>query len=250
MRYIDAENLVKQYSTGETTVTAVGGVTLGIDAGEFVAIMGESGSGKSTLLSMLGGLNAPTSGRFLVDGVDVYALTSDERADFRQRSIGFIFQNFNLLPYLTIAENVMLPLAIVKKSRGKKLAAAIDALTRVGLSDKATRLPNQISGGEQERVAIARAIVNQPPIILADEPTGNLDTHTGAEIMKLLAMLNHDGVTVIMVTHSNEYAHHARRLIKLSDGRRADEATELQPPAVTDITRARGQKRNKAGGLT
>lgn len=230
MGYIDAENLIKQYGTGEAAITAVGGVSFGIDAGEFVAIMGASGSGKSTLLSMLGGLNSPTSGRFLVDGVDVFALTSDERADFRKQSIGFVFQNFHLLPYLTLAENVMLPLAIVNMSRKKKLSAAVDALAHVGLADKASRLPNQISGGEQERVAIARAIVNHPPIILADEPTGNLDSHTGVEIMKLLAALNNEGITVIMVTHSNEYAHYARRLIKLSDGRLAGEEKEMQRP--------------------
>ncbi|OGP56432.1 MAG: ABC transporter ATP-binding protein [Deltaproteobacteria bacterium RBG_13_52_11] len=250
MSYINAKNLIKQYGIGEATITAVGGVTLGIDAGEFVAIMGESGSGKSTLLSMLGGLNSPTSGRFLVDGLDVYALTSDERADFRKRSIGFVFQNFHLLPYLTLAENVMLPLAIVKMNKKKKLSTAIEALARVGLPDKETRLPNQISGGEQERVAIARAIVNHPPIILADEPTGNLDTHTGAEIMKLLAMLNREGITVIMVTHSNEYAHYARRLIRLSDGRLADEETELRRPAEAGILPYRVQKRRKEGGLT
>ncbi|OGP85686.1 MAG: ABC transporter ATP-binding protein [Deltaproteobacteria bacterium RBG_16_54_11] len=247
MSYIDAENLVKRYGAGEAAITAVGGVDLGIDKGEFVAIMGESGSGKSTLLSMLGGLNSPTSGRFLVDGVDVYALTSDERADFRKRSIGFVFQNFHLLPYLTLAENVMLPLAIVKMGKKQKLSAAIDALARVGLPGKATRLPNQISGGEQERVAIARAIVNHPPIILADEPTGNLDTHTGSEIMKLLTALNHEKITVIMVTHSNEYAHHARRLIRLSDGRLADEGTVLRRPESNGIKSDRTQKRRKAG---
>jgi len=225
MGYIDAENLVKQYGTGEAVVTAVGGVSLQIDEGEFVAIMGESGSGKSTLLSMLGGLNSPTSGRFLVNGVEVYALTSDERADFRKKSIGFVFQNFHLLPYLTLAENVMLPLAILNVSKKAKLSAATDALAQVGLGSKATRLPSQISGGEQERVAIARAIVNHPPIILADEPTGNLDTRTGGEIMKLLTVLNQEGITVIMVTHSNEYAHYARRLIRLSDGQLAREET-------------------------
>src|SRR5512139_2356748 len=228
MGYIDAENLVKQYGTGEAVVTAVGGVSLQIEEGEFVAIMGESGSGKSTLLSILGGLNSPTSGRFLVEGVDVYALTSDERADFRKKSIGFIFQSFHLLPYLTLAENVMVPLAIVNLSKKKKLAAATDALACVGLPGKANRLPNQISGGEQERVAIARAIVNHPPILLADEPTGNLDRRTGGEVMKLLTVLNQEGITLIMVTHSNEYAHYARRLIRLSDGQLAREETLME----------------------
>ena len=227
MSYIYAEGLVKQYGTGEAVVTAVGGVSLQIDEGEFVAIMGESGSGKSTLLSMIGGLNSPTSGRFLVNGVEVYALTSDERADFRKKSIGFVFQNFHLLPYLTLAENVMLPLAILNASKKAKLSAATDALAHVGLGSKARRLPSQISGGEQERVAIARAIVNHPPIILADEPTGNLDTRTGGEIMKLLTVLNQEGITVIMVTHSNEYAHYARRLIRLSDGQLAREETVM-----------------------
>ena len=245
MSYIDAKKLIKEYGAGEATVTAVSGVNLQINAGEFVAVMGESGSGKSTLLSMLGGLNAPTSGSFLVDGVDVYALTSDGRADFRKKSIGFVFQNFHLLPYLTLAENVMLPLAIVKMSKKEKLAAAIDALARVGLSDKAHRLPNQISGGEQERVAIARAVVNHPPIILADEPTGNLDTHTGSEIMKLLTALNREGITVIMVTHSNEYAHYARRLIRLSDGRVVDEGTKLRSPQSGKRRRTRGKKEER-----
>jgi putative ABC transport system ATP-binding protein len=230
MSYIHAENLVKEYGTGEATITAVGGVSLGIEAGEFVAIMGESGSGKSTLLSMLGCLNSPTAGRLRVDGVDAYTLSSDERADFRKQSIGFVFQSFHLLPYLTLAENVMLPLAIVHMSKREKTTAAIDALARVGLPDKASRLPNQISGGEQERVAIARAIVNHPPIILADEPTGNLDTRTGDEIMKLLTALNREGITVIMVTHSNEYAHYARRLIRLSDGRLVGENKEAPRP--------------------
>ena len=225
MSYMNAENLTKHYGSGEATVTAIDGVSFAIDTGEFVAIMGESGSGKSTLLSMLGGLNSPTSGWFSVGGVDIYALTSDERADFRKTSIGFVFQNFLLLPYLTLAENVMLPLAIVNTSKKEKLSAAVDALARVGLQGKAVRLPNQISGGEQERVAIARAIVNRPPIILADEPTGNLDTRTGVEIMKLFSVLNHEGITVIMVTHSNDYAHYASRLIRLSDGHLVGEET-------------------------
>lgn len=231
MSYIHAENLVKEYGNGAATIIAVGGVSLGIEAGEFVAVMGESGSGKSTLLSMFGCLNSPTAGRLRVNGVDAYTLTSDERADFRKQSIGFVFQSFHLLPYLTLAENVMLPLAIVPMNKREKVAAAIDALTRVGLPDKASRLPNQISGGEQERVAIARAIVNHPPIILADEPTGNLDSHTGVEIMKLLTALNREGITVIMVTHSTEYAQYARRLIRLSDGRLVGEEQEVPRPA-------------------
>jgi putative ABC transport system ATP-binding protein len=225
MDYMNAENVTKQYGSGEATVTAVDDVSFGINKGEFVAIMGESGSGKSTLLSMLGGLNSPTSGRLSLDGVDIYARTSDERADFRKTSIGFVFQSFHLLPYLTLAENVMLPLAIVNMGKKEKLSAAIDALARVGLQAKASRLPNQISGGEQERVAIARAIVNRPPIILADEPTGNLDTRTGTEIMRLLSALNHEGITVIMVTHSNDYARCATRLIRLSDGHLVGEET-------------------------
>ena len=225
MDYMNAENVTKQYGSGEATVTAVDDVSFGINKGEFVAIMGESGSGKSTLLSMLGGLNSPTSGRLSLDGVDIYARTSDERADFRKASIGFVFQSFHLLPYLTLAENVMLPLAIVNMGKKEKLSAAIDALARVGLQAKASRLPNQISGGEQERVAIARAIVNRPPIILADEPTGNLDTRTGTEIMRLLSALNHEGITVIMVTHSNDYARCATRLIRLSDGHLVGEET-------------------------
>jgi len=225
MDYMNAEHLTKQYGSGEATVTAVDGVSFGINKGEFVAIMGESGSGKSTLLSMLGGLNSPTSGRLSLDGVDIYARTSDERADFRKTFIGFVFQNFHLLPYLTLAENVMLPLAIVNMGKKEKLSAAVDALARVGLQAKAARLPNQISGGEQERVAIARAIVNRPPIILADEPTGNLDTRTGTEIMRLLSALNHEGITVIMVTHSNDYARCATRLIRLSDGHLVGEET-------------------------
>ena len=199
-------------------VTAVREASFDIAAGEFVAVMGESGSGKSTLLSIVGTLNRPTSGKLMIDGVDVYALGQDKRADFRRESIGFVFQNFNLIPYLTITENVMLPLATGKDSRSKKRAIALDALERVGLSAKAKRLPSQISGGEQERVAIARAIVNRPPILLADEPTGNLDSKTGKEIMGLINDLNRDGMTVVMVTHNPDYAKHAQRVLHVSDG--------------------------------
>ena len=218
MEHIRGENLLKQYGTGDASVVAVRQISFEIEAGEFIAVMGESGSGKSTLLSIVGALNRPTRGKLLVDGIDVYALGHDARADFRRQSLGFVFQNFHLIPYLTLTENVMLPLATLKTRKKKKRAMAEEALTKVGLSGKGNRLPNQISGGEQERVAIARAVVNRPPILLADEPTGNLDSRTGAEIMNLLKALHDDGATIIMVTHNMEYARCAERLLKLSDG--------------------------------
>jgi len=218
MKLIEAEHIVKQYGRGDAMVTALREASFAVEEGEFVAVMGESGSGKSTLLSVIGTLNTPTSGKLTMDNTDVYTLGQDERADFRRKSIGFVFQNFHLIPYLTLAENVMLPLATVKEKRIKKRAKALEALAQVGLSKKAGRLPSQISGGEQERVAIARAIVNRPPILLADEPTGNLDSKTGKEILGLLKALNDDVMTIIMVTHSPEYAAHAHRVLRVTDG--------------------------------
>ena len=219
MSYITAKNLVKHYGDGQAAVTALRGVSFEIDTGEFVGIMGESGSGKSTLLTIMGAMNAPSSGDFTVDNLDVYNLKQEQRADFRREFLGFVFQSFHLVPYLTVIENVMLPLATVKAGGKQKRALAEEALTCVGLADKAKRLPNQISGGEKERVAIARAIVNEPPILLADEPTGNLDTKTSAEIMELLLRLNSDGMSIIMVTHSHQCAQYARRILKMADGR-------------------------------
>jgi putative ABC transport system ATP-binding protein len=218
MKRIQAQQISKHYGKGDATVTALKEVNFTIHAGEFVAVMGESGSGKSTLLSIVGTLNSPTSGRVMVDDVDVYALGKDKRADFRRESIGFVFQNFNLIPYLTLAENVMLPLATVKEKRARKRSMALAALERVGLAQKAERLPSQISGGEQERVAIARAIVGRPPIILADEPTGNLDSKTGKEIMGIINALNSEGMTIIMVTHNPDYAAYAHRAFRVADG--------------------------------
>jgi len=218
MGYVRVDNLIKQYGNGESAVQAVKGIDFKIQAGEMVAIMGESGSGKSTLLSMLGALNTPTSGKYIVDEIDVYALGQDERADFRRNFLGFVFQSFHLVSYLTVSENVMLPLVTAKRNGKDKRALAEEALARVGLGGKGKRLPNQISGGEQERVAIARAIVNKPPILLADEPTGNLDTKTSEEIMLLLKGLNADGMTVIMVTHNPMNAQFAHRIIQLKDG--------------------------------
>ncbi len=218
MSYIHAENLVKQYGTADAAVMAVGGMSFRIKMGEFVVVMGESGSGKSTLLSMIGALNTPTSGEYSVDGLEVYKLGQDQRADFRREFLGFVFQSFHLVPYLTLLENVMLPLATVKMSSKKKRALAEDALLRVGLNGKSHRLPGQTSGGEQERVAIARAIVNEPPILFADEPSGNLDTKTTREVMDLLKNLNEEGMTIVMVTHSPECASYTRRMLRISDG--------------------------------
>ncbi|MBI4774337.1 MAG: ABC transporter ATP-binding protein [Deltaproteobacteria bacterium] len=233
MNTMQAENLVKRYGVGETAVTAVRGINFGMEEGEFIAIMGESGSGKSTLLSMLGALNTPTEGRYLVDDIDVYALGSEQRAEFRREFLGFVFQSFHLIPYLSLIENVMLPVATIRMSARQKRAMAETALDRVGLADKAKRLPNQISGGEQERAAIARAIVNEPPLLLADEPTGNLDTKTGREIMRLFQGLNRDGVTIIMVTHSHDAAEYADRFLRISDGRLTEDERHVKTYEIT-----------------
>jgi putative ABC transport system ATP-binding protein len=218
MNYIQVDDLSKQYGDGEAAVLAVRGINFGIASGELIAIMGESGSGKSTLLTVMGALNSPGRGKYWVDEIDVYALEHEERADFRRNYLGFVFQSFHLIPYLNVRENVMLPLTPVNIRKKQKRAMAEEALGRVGLAGKGGRLPSQISGGEQERVAIARAMVNKPPILLADEPTGNLDTKNTREMMNLLQELNSDGMTIIMVTHNPECALYARRVLRLSDG--------------------------------
>jgi len=215
------EHLMKRYGRGEAAVTAIEDMNFAIEPGEFVGIMGESGAGKSTLLSIMGAMNAPSAGTLCVDGIDVYGLGSEQRADLRREFLGFVFQSFHLIAYLTLEENVMLPLATIRLPRRQKRAMAREALAAVGLEGKHRRLPHQISGGEKERTAIARAIVNQPPIILADEPTGNLDTRTSREIMRLLQRLRDDGTTVVMVTHSPECAGYADRILQVSDGRLA-----------------------------
>jgi putative ABC transport system ATP-binding protein len=208
----------KDYQDGETTVQAIKQMDFYIDDGEFVAIMGQSGSGKSTLLSVIGGLNHPTRGRVLLDSLDIYELTSEQRADLRSEYIGVIFQSFQLIPYLTVLENIKLPLAITGKKGKKQDKMARDVLAKVGLANKADRLPDQLSGGEQERVAIARAIVNKPPILLADEPTGSLDSKTADEILNLLKELNEEGQTIIMVTHNPDACKDTTRTIQVKDG--------------------------------
>ena len=218
MSFITVRNMGKRYESGGVPVDALKGVSLQVSQGEFLAIVGESGAGKSTLLSLLGGLDKPTEGSLEIDGLDVYTLRGEKLADFRSEYLGFVFQSFQLIPYLTTLENTMLPLAIAPMKNKEKRAAGIHALRRVGLEDKVDRLPHQLSGGEQERVALARAIVNDPPVILADEPTGNLDSKNGEAVMHLLQELNRDGITIVMVTHNLGYTKYASRIIKLQDG--------------------------------
>jgi len=218
MSLIKVQDVKKIYNGGEGEVVALGGISLNVDEGEFVALMGPSGSGKSTLLTMLGAMNPPTSGAVVVDDIDVYSLSAERRADFRSEYLGFVFQQFQLIPYLTALENVMLPLAITGKPNREQTEMAIAVLEKVGLAKKENRLPNQLSGGEQERVAIARAIVNEPPILFADEPTGALDSKNSEEIMNLFKDLNTEGQTIIMVTHNQEFLTYVKRAVFIRDG--------------------------------
>lgn len=219
MSDITINSISKSYHTGGTEVKALSGINLDITWGEFIGVSGESGSGKSTLLSIAGAMLIPDSGKYIVDEIDVFTLPQEKRADFRREYLGFVFQSFHLMPYLTALENVMLPLAVKNLSRKEKHDMAHEALGNVGLSDKWKRLPDELSGGERERVAIARAVVNSPRILLADEPTGNLDSKTGGEIMSLFRKFNSEGMTIIMVSHSAECIKSAGRTIRLSDGR-------------------------------
>lgn len=221
MPFLLIEQVTKIYeANGESPLVRVlSDVNAEIVEGEFVCLMGPSGSGKSTLLTVVGAMNHPTEGRVLVDEIDVYALTDERRADFRREYLGFVFQQHHLMPYLNTLENAMLPLATMNLSANEKRERAMNVLEKVGLADKAPRLPNQLSGGEQGRLAIARAIVNEPPLILADEPTGSLDTKTGREVMEVFLKLNAQGQTVFMVTHNPENSALAHRIINIVDGR-------------------------------
>lgn len=218
MSLIEIKKLSKAYKSGEEYVMALNNLDLTIEQGEFVAVMGPSGSGKSTLLTILGGLNHPTEGNVIVDEIPIYDLHLERLADFRREYIGFIFQSFHLIPYLTVIENVMLPLAITEITNRDQLKLAEKVLEETGLRGKENRLPNQLSGGEQERVAIARALVNSPPLLLADEPTGNLDSKTGKEIMGLFKALYEKGQTIVMITHNPENAKFSTRTVLLRDG--------------------------------
>lgn len=225
--FITAKKLIKRYGMGDAVVNALTNVSFRVKRGEFVSIMGESGSGKSTLLSILGAMSSPTSGELSIDDINIYRLNGDKRSDFRREYLGFVFQSFHLLPYLSVVENVMLPLATYDKSKKMKREMAEETLIRVGLKEKINKLPGEISGGQKERVAIARAIVNNPPLLLADEPTGNLDTATSHEIMSLLRRLNCEGTTIIMVTHSRDAASFGHRLLNMSDGKMTEQIGQL-----------------------
>jgi putative ABC transport system ATP-binding protein len=218
MSLVRMDGIEKRYESAGAVVPALRGVDLEIDEGSFVALMGRSGSGKSTLLSILGAMSQPTRGTVVVDGVDVYSLGQERRADFRREYLGFVFQQLYLMPYLTAIGNVMLPLAATSVAERLQREMARAALSEVGLSDKIARLPRDLSGGEQQRVAIARALVNRPPIVLADEPTGCLDTQTGREIIDLFVDLKSRGLTIFMVTHDARSASRADRVVHIEDG--------------------------------
>jgi putative ABC transport system ATP-binding protein len=230
---IQVEEVHKYYQLGETRVHALRGVSVGIRAGEFVSIMGASGSGKSTFMNILGCLDKPTSGRYLLEGIEVSKLSKKELAAIRNRKIGFVFQTFNLLSRTTALENVELPTLYAQISKAEGERRAREALSLVALADRVAHFPSQLSGGQQQRVAIARALVNRPSILLADEPTGNLDSRTSVEIVELLQKLNDEGLTVVLVTHEHDIAQFAKRIILFRDGRiRRDEPVGDRPLAA------------------
>ncbi|MDE3182910.1 MAG: ABC transporter ATP-binding protein [Bacteroidota bacterium] len=215
---IELENIQKSYYLGKQELKVLKGISLEVFKNEYVALMGPSGSGKSTLMNILGCLDSPTAGRYVLNGADVSKMEDDDLADVRNKEIGFVFQQFNLLPRLTAAENVALPLIYNGTSKKIRTELALEMLNRVGLADRSHHKPNELSGGQNQRVAIARALVNNPSIILADEPTGNLDSKTSMEIMSIFDKIQRDGNTVILVTHEEDIAENAHRIIRLRDG--------------------------------
>ena len=226
---ITIDNLYKTYDTGIVKVAALKEVNLIVGEGEFIAVMGPSGSGKSTLMNILGLLDRPTEGTYLLDGVDTRSLDEDQLADLRNQKIGFIFQNFNLLPRLNTQRNVELPMLYAGVGSGERQARALAALEQVGLTSHSAHRPNELSGGQKQRVAIARAMVNQPSLLLADEPTGNLDSRSSYEIMALFQELHRQGSTIILVTHEPEIGRHAQRIVHFRDGRLVN-SENVNPP--------------------
>ena len=232
---LKTEDLTKDYRVGPHMVHALRNVSLTVEGGEFVAVMGPSGSGKSTLMNLLGCLDKPTNGHYFFDGEDISSLNRDQLALTRNYKIGFVFQTFNLLPRNTALDNVELPLLYGRTPRRKRRLRAEAVLDAVGLADRSHHQPSQLSGGQQQRVAIARAIVNNPSLILADEPTGAIDTHTGVEIMSLFQRLNRDGITVVVVTHEPEIASFASRILRFRDGRLIDDEMVERPKQAEKI---------------
>jgi putative ABC transport system ATP-binding protein len=226
---IEIGDLTKRYMMGSQEVWALDGVTLSIEEGEYVAVMGPSGSGKSTLMNMLGCLDTPTGGTYYLRGEDVSTFSDNELAEIRNREIGFVFQTFNLLPRVNCLRNAELPLIYAGMSKRERRERAAEVLESVGLGDRLDHRPNELSGGQRQRVATARALVNRPSLLLADEPTGNLDTETGAEIMQLLEALHRQGNTILLVTHEPNIAQHARRIVHLRDGKLEEDETVDQP---------------------
>ncbi len=236
--------VVKTYAMGEVEVQALRGVSLEIERGDFVAIMGASGSGKSTLMNIVGCLDVPTRGRYLLDGVDVRALDDSQLAEIRNRKIGFVFQSFNLIPRTTAIHNVELPLIYARVNTKLRRQRALEALDRVGLADRIDHQPSELSGGQQQRVAVARALVTNPSLVLADEPTGNLDSVATQEVLQVFSRLNAEGRTVMIITHEPDVAAHCKRMVHLKDGHVTEDVRQAPvdgPPPRLDVAVLRGQ---------
>jgi putative ABC transport system ATP-binding protein len=247
---IDLDRVTKEYVSEAATVRALRGVTLQIEHGDFVAIVGQSGSGKSTMMNILGCLDRPTSGRYVLDGVDVTSRSNDARAIVRNRLIGFVFQGFNLLPRTSALENVELPLVYRGVGARERRQRAMAALEQVGLGSRHHHTPNQLSGGQQQRVAIARALVTEPPLLLADEPTGNLDTRTSLEVLDILQRLSRRGITIALVTHESDIAACARRVIRMRDGRVFSDAVQNPVDAAAAIAALPPSEDHVPGGVS
>ncbi len=239
---IEFQNVCKLYQMGDTTIAAANEISLQINRGEFVAIVGQSGSGKSTLMNMIGCLDVPTTGKYLLDGQDVGQMSKNELATTRNRMLGFIFQQYHLLPKLTVLENVEIPLMYAGMSKAERRNLAVKELTRVGLQDKLGNKPNQLSGGQQQRVSIARALAGAPAVILADEPTGALDSKTGREVLEMLQDLHKAGNTVVLITHDNAIALQADRIIRLEDGIIIYDGPSSAPEAIVPSPLAKAEQ--------
>lgn len=243
------DHIFKIYQMGDEEVRAADDISFCVHEGEFVAIVGQSGSGKSTCMNIIGALDVPTSGKYYLDGVDVSTMNDNRLADIRNRMLGFIFQQYNLIPKLTVLENVELPLLYAGVSKAERKEKALTALKRVGLSDKAKNLPGQLSGGQQQRVSIARALAGDPSVILADEPTGALDSRTGREVLEFLQKLHSEGNTIVLITHDNSIATKAERIIRLQDGKVVYDGPAHLPDAVVNPDIPIELQKNEEGGV-